>query len=168
MTTLPPESNASPHERSEAETDAATPSSDQPRRRRTRRSAIAPNQESSGSPAPSASSVPPKTESPEPVEPAESLDHVDNPSDDRHEDLQTVAKNQSFVFVENTEWTLSRMGKSHKVHLIQSGQDVTGHYTQINNDSQFHGTVTRKGDTIFLISPKPAPPAPIVPPRPDN
>ncbi|NEQ95273.1 MAG: hypothetical protein F6K30_00815 [Cyanothece sp. SIO2G6] len=162
MTTLPSDSNPLPNELPETETDAATPSSELPRRRRRRSSAITSDSDASDAPGPSPSSAPVKAEAPdgevpepetsesEPVELIEAAASVD---DDRSDDCQDIPKNQSFVFVENIEWTLSRMGKSYKVHLIQSGRDVTGHYTEINNDSQFHGTVTRatrNSDAIFV------------------
>jgi uncharacterized protein YjbI with pentapeptide repeats len=154
MTTLPPESNPDPNELPKNETDPATPPSELPRRQRSRRSsAIDLNQEVSDSPTPAPSSVPAKAESsePEPVELIASTTASDgSEEDDPSDDCQDIPKNQSFVFVENIEWTLSRMGKSHKIHLIQSGRDLTGHYTQINNDSQFHGTVTRNGDAILV------------------
>lgn len=159
MTTLPPDTNPAPDELPETASDAPLPSPDQhvPRRQRRRRSsAIEPNQEVSDSPAPAPSSVPAKAESsePEPVELIASTTASDgSEEDDPSDDCQDIPKNQSFVFVENIEWTLSRMGKSHKIHLIQPGRDVTGHYTKINNDSQFHGTVTRatrNSDAIFV------------------
>jgi len=152
MTILPSDSNPSPDELPETETEATTLSSELPRQRRRRSSAIISGPAAADSPMPSPSSVPAKAKAPEsePVEPLEAAESVDDdPSDNR----QDIPKNQSFVFVENIEWTLSRMGKSHKVHLIQSGRDVTGHYTEINNDSQFHGTVTcvtRNSDAIFV------------------